>query len=75
MAKYEIKSENRPYYRMLEIIRETGDTNMYGAAPYLKQLAPELTNEQCKEILIEWMENYSELLEQGYFTRNMMGAN
>ena len=67
---YSIHPEHAKYYKMLEIIRETGDTNMWGAAPYLRKMIPELGEEESKEILLEWISNYDTLLKQGYFTRN-----
>lgn len=35
--KYPIKQEWTKYYKALEVIRESGITNMFGAAPYLKE--------------------------------------
>lgn len=59
--KYPIKEEWDEYYKVLEGIRRIGVCNMYGAAPYLKAFCPELSNKESAEILINWMENYSEL--------------
>ncbi len=59
--KYPIKEEWEPYYQMLEAIRKSGITNMFGAAPYLKELCPELSRDEAKEILCNWMSNYNEL--------------
>ena len=44
----------------LDHIRETGITNMYGAVPYLKEIYPELTKEESKQILSYWMKTFSE---------------
>ena len=59
--KYPIKEEWEDYYQMLENIRQSGITNMFGAAPYLHEFCPELTYEDSKEILCNWMSNYDEL--------------
>ena len=67
---YSIHPEHAKAYRALEVIRETGDTNMWGAAPYLRKMIPELGEEESEEILLEWISNYDTLLKQGYFTRN-----
>ena len=67
---YSIHPEHAKAYRALEVIRETGDTNMWGAAPYLRKMIPELGEEESEEILLEWISNYDALLKQGYFTRN-----
>jgi len=49
------------YYNYLEELRQSGVTNMFGAIPYLQEEYPELTDEEAKNILKSWMENYSEL--------------
>lgn len=52
------------YYNVLEDIRQAGICNMFGSTPYLVFECPELTNDEAKEILLEWMENYEELAEK-----------
>lgn len=59
--KHPIKEEWIDYYRTLEGIRQSGITNMFGAAPYLKEFCPELSHDEAKEVLLSWMANYSEL--------------
>ena len=59
--KYPIKEEWEHYYKALELIRESGITNMFGGDYYLKELCPELTREQAKEILCSWIDNYDKL--------------
>jgi hypothetical protein len=59
--KYTIKPEWEKYYKALEVIRESGITNMFGAAPYLREIFPELSRMESNEILCNWMENYDEL--------------
>ena len=59
--KHPIKEEWEVYYIILERIRQSGITNMFGAAPYLKEFCPELSREETKEILLSWMSNYNEL--------------
>lgn len=61
--KYPIKQEWTKYYNALEIIRQTGVTNMFGAAPYLREVFPELSKMESNEILCNWMENYDTLSE------------
>lgn len=61
--KYPIKQEWTKYYNVLEIIRQTGVTNMFGAAPYLREVFPELSKMESNEILCNWMENYDTLSE------------
>lgn len=59
--KYPIKEEWEAYYTILERIRQSGITNMFGAAPYLKEFCPELSRKEADEILCNWMRNYNEL--------------
>ena len=46
------------YWIYLELLRRSGETNMYGAAPYL-EAAFGLSRNEAKKILIDWMENYN----------------
>lgn len=59
-----IKEEWIEYYQMLEAIRKSGVTNMFGAGPYLREFAPELTRDDASKILCNWMANYDELNER-----------
>ena len=59
--KYPIKPEWTKYYKVLEVIRESGITNMFGAAPYLREVFPELSRMESNEVLCNWMENYDTL--------------
>lgn len=67
--KYPINLEWKEYYMVLEGIRRTGVTNMYGAAPYLKEFCPELSLAQASEILCNWMHNYNELVRLAIIDR------
>jgi hypothetical protein len=46
-------------FEYLDTLRETGVTNMFGAAPYLQQ-AFDLERKEAKSILIEWMNTYDQ---------------
>lgn len=48
------------YFRYLEKLRDSGETNMYGAAPYLQREFPELSfdPERAKKVLIAWIESF-----------------
>jgi hypothetical protein len=59
--KYPIKPEWEEYYKTLEAIRRTGATNMWGASPYLKACYPNMSEEESREILCNWITNYNEL--------------
>ena len=59
--KNPIKQEWTKNYNALEVIRESGITNMFGAAPYLREVFPELSRMESNEVLCNWMENYDTL--------------
>jgi hypothetical protein len=45
-------------FEYLDVLRETGVTNMFGAAPYLQQ-AFGINKNEAKTILLDWMKNYA----------------
>jgi hypothetical protein len=49
--------EKEEMFEYLETLRDTGVTNMFGAAPYLQE-AFDITRAEAKEILLEWMQTY-----------------
>ena len=46
------------YWNYLEELRRSGETNMFGAAPYL-QTRFGITKSKAREILMDWMQNYN----------------
>lgn len=58
---YPIREDWEEYYQVLENIRQSGITNMFGAAPYLKELCPELSHKMAQAVLVNWIHNYTEL--------------
>ena len=62
--KYPIRDDWEEYYKVLEGIRRTGVCNMWGANVYLKEFCPELSEEESKEVLCNWITNYSTLNEK-----------
>lgn len=58
--KYSINDEWDHYYKALELIRKSGITNMWGAAPYLAKYC-NISVELVSDILLSWIENYDEL--------------
>ena len=57
-----MKQEWIEYYRYLEDLRQSGVVNMYGATPYLQE-AYNLSYNDAKTILLNWMENYDEIIK------------
>jgi hypothetical protein len=43
----------------LNDLRESGKTNMFGAAPYLSE-AFGLSKSEARKILVEWMQNFGQ---------------
>ena len=58
--KYPIKEEWNTYYETLEVIRQSGITNMFGAAPYLAEYC-KIDLKLASDILCSWIDNYGEL--------------
>ena len=58
-----IKPEWNKYYNTLEAIRKSGITNMFGAAPYLAAMEG-IDEKLARQVLSNWMTNYSELNKQ-----------
>jgi len=54
----EIKYDKK-YYIYLDHLRESGVTNMFGAAPYI-QSAFNLSKKEARDILADWMETFEE---------------
>lgn len=44
----------------LDDLRDSGETNMFGAAPYLREEFPHLDREGARKVLTHWMETFSE---------------
>ena len=57
--------EWKEYYLYLEELRQSGITNMYGAAPYLAEEF-NLKIRDAREILCNWMNNYEEISKEYY---------
>lgn len=47
-----------PYWLYLEALRRSGETNMYGADPYLIKRF-DLDKKEAIQALINWMQNYN----------------
>ena len=42
----------------LDELRESGETNMYGARAYLLRVFPELNEQDAGDILVYWMQTF-----------------
>ena len=56
-------NQNQKYFDYLERLRESGETNMLGAVPYLQREFPELgfDRARAREIHRAWMDSYKEV--------------
>lgn len=56
------KNECQKYFDYLEQLRQSGETNMYGAVPYLQEEFPELrySPERARKILLAWFGTFRE---------------
>ena len=52
------------YYVFLEMLRETGVINMFGATPYLAEHC-DLDEKVASKVVSSWIKNYDELIEDG----------
>jgi len=48
------------YFEFLEGLRESGKTNMLGATAFLLKAFPELTKNEARKVLIEWINSVVE---------------
>ena len=47
------------HLEFLDDLRESGNTNMWGARPYLLGKFPELSTQETKEILMYWTKTFT----------------
>jgi len=52
--------EWKEHFIFLNMLRDSGVTNMFGAAPYL-ETNTDLDGAGSREVLIHWMENFGEI--------------
>lgn len=51
--------DNETYFKFLTVLRDSGKTNMFGAAPYLQQVF-DLSSSDARKILAEWMKSFND---------------
>lgn len=52
------------HIKFLDVLRESGATNMFGSVPYLQEAFPELTKGEAKSIFVYWMRSFGERKEK-----------
>lgn len=58
--KYPIEEDDVELYKALELIRQSGITNMWGAAPFLAEFT-RVSQARARKALLAWISHYSEL--------------
>lgn len=46
------------YFTYLDALREIGETNMFGAGPYLQRGFPELDKTESRQVLMAWADTF-----------------
>ena len=52
----QIKEE---YLRFLDVVKEDGKINMFGAAPYLQEVY-DLTGKEARDVLMHWIKTFGD---------------
>jgi hypothetical protein len=55
---------NPEHFQYLDKLRESGATNMYGAAPYLQQVFG-MSKNDARDVLLDWMKNFDDKSRRG----------
>ena len=48
------------HLEFLDDLRDSGVTNMFGATPYIEDEFPDLGDVEAKQVLLYWMDSFSE---------------
>lgn len=62
----EMEDETKPdvvkeeYLTYLDELRESGDTNMFGARPWLMEEFPDLSDDEASRVLLYWMRSFGD---------------
>ena len=51
---------NQEVFEYLDCLRDSGETNMLGARPYILREFPVLLRKEAEDLLLEWMRTFSE---------------
>ena len=63
-AKAVTPPDRKEHFEYLDVLRESGATNMFGAAPYLQDEF-DLSKSEAREILNHWMKTFSARKDAG----------
>jgi len=54
-----MSADMEEYFEYLDVLRESGNTNMFGAGPYI-QREFDVDGHQAREIVLAWMQSFDE---------------
>lgn len=63
VGENEMEKPDEKYLSYLDVLRESGITNMYGAAPYLCETF-DIDKKEAVNILLYWMNTYTDKKEK-----------
>lgn len=52
--------EKEAVFVFLDRLRDSGETNMFGAGSYIRSNFKNMTEEKSRKLLIQWMDSFSE---------------
>lgn len=70
-----LTAEKQECFKYLDELQKSGVTNMYGAAPYLQEKFKHLSHSRAVDILMEWMQTYSERHGKSVNDNSKIGGN
>lgn len=58
MAEVPLPANLTEAFEYLDELRESGDTNMFGARPYLQREFPRYSDDTARSVLKAWMDSF-----------------
>ena len=58
MGVYKMNEQTKEYFDYLVELRDSGETNMWGAAPYIQREFG-VSHSEAKDILLAWIESFN----------------
>lgn len=55
-----MKINKEDVFKFLDVLRDSGIVNMFGATPYIMEEFPLLDKIEARSFLIEWMQTYND---------------
>jgi hypothetical protein len=58
MSETRAANPDQQYFEFLDELRASGETNMFGAGPYLRDEFPEVTKAESYQIMKRWRDSF-----------------